>query len=395
MISSLSVCVVTQQFKEIISGPGLHANNLVRYLVKDGHQVTILAPEAQKAAFSTHYDFFGVASPRFARSQARWFSLSWRFRNALRLLENKKKFDLIHFTDAREALFCGSKSPRIGNVNDTYSAELFSPGYYRRHYDDWLIRWMYYLLVHKLEKRIYPRLDAVIANSRYTASVLAREYGLKAPQLRLCYKSVDADFFRQSLRRRLQQEAHPPRVLFVGGNMQRKGLPLLLRAAPAMLQRIPNIEFWIVGRDRAEKMLRQMGSQLGIDTHVHFLGWKSQAELVDLYAQADVFIMPSLVEAFGVAFLEAMAAGLPVIGAAVGGIPEIIEDGKNGRLIPPGDEGKLVETVVEMLSSPALQSQFREEGLKTVKQFSVERMMSETYKIYWDVLNFQFNSPGG
>jgi len=96
--------------------------------------------------------------------------------------------------------------------------------------------------------------------------------------------------------------------------------------------------------------------------------------------------MPSLTEAFGVAILEAMAAGLPVVATSVGGIPEIIRDRQNGRLVPAQDPAALAQTLSEILAQPALQEELRLEGLKTAHQFAVKRMMEETYKVYARVM---------
>ena len=124
----------------------------------------------------------------------------------------------------------------------------------------------------------------------------------------------------------------------------------------------------------------------GVDARFRFLGGKSQAELLDFYAQADVFVMPSLVEAFGVVFLEAMASGIPVIGARAGGVPELIDHDRNGLLIEPGDAGGLTELLLRLLTDTPLQERLRKAGLETAQQFDVERMMQCTYQVYQNVL---------
>jgi glycosyltransferase involved in cell wall biosynthesis len=124
----------------------------------------------------------------------------------------------------------------------------------------------------------------------------------------------------------------------------------------------------------------------GVEASFRFWGWKSQAELLDFYAQADVFVMPSLVEAFGVVFLEAMASGIPVIGTRAGGIPELIEHGRNGLLSEPGDVVGLAESLLGLLADVPLQQRLRHAGLETAQSFDVERMMQCTYQVYQTVL---------
>ena len=187
----MNICVITQQVKKTISGVGLHTHNLVRSLVEDGHNVWVISPEVQRPSGDLGYRFIGVPSPLFKENQARWISLSYTFAQALYGLLKNEPIDLAHFTDAREAFFFRTQLPIIGNINDTYSAELRPISYYRRYYDDWGIRWLYYRLVHYCEKNTLSRLSAVIANSHFTARVICNEYKVSPEKIYTCYKSVD------------------------------------------------------------------------------------------------------------------------------------------------------------------------------------------------------------
>lgn len=384
-IKMLSICVVTQQYQQVISGIGLHTRNLVSRLVSDGHRVTVVAPLDQSPSGKGNFRFIGVAPPLFKRNQARWFSLALSFARVLRLLELQEEFDLIHFTDARESLFCHTHTPTVGNVNDTYAAEVQSPSYYRRYYNDWALRWVYYRFVRYCESLALPRLKAIIANSHYTAKIIASQYHVPNERLYICYKSIDPEHYASVLtsRRSRSSRFH---VLFVGGNMQRKGLPILIEAAPQILEELPNTEFWVVGNDAAISRMKDLCRTKGVDSNFCFWGWKPHDELLQLYAQADVFVMPSLVEAFGVVFLEAMACGVPAIGSSVGGIPEIVRHGYNGLLISPGNADKLAVAVSQVLRNASLQKRLREGGLETVQRFSVGHMMECTYQVYKTLL---------
>ncbi len=379
----LHIVVVTQQVGRIFSGPGLHARNLIHSLVQDGHQVTVIAPPSQRPAGNLPYEFVPVPEPAFARTQARWISLSYSFGLALKNLEAARQVDLVHFTDAREALFTRTRAGLVGNVNDTYAAELFSPGYYRRHYTDWLQRWAYYVVTRRLEGLVYHRLDAILANSRFTAQMIQAAYRLPAEKVFVCYKSVDAAYWRREMAARSgKRAAGPKRVLFVGTNMQRKGLPTLIKAAPQVARALPGVQFLVVGEDKAIPAMRKLCCEEGVEGNFQFLGWKSQAELLELYAGADVFVLPSLTEALGVALLEAMAAGLPVIGSDAGGIPEIITDGVNGLLVPPDNPARLADALVRALSSPELASALVQGGFENLGRFDLHTMMARTYEVY-------------
>lgn len=378
----LSICVVTQQYARIISGIGLHTQLLVTRLVRDGYRVTILTSSDQHSVENLPVSLVQVPPPLLRHSQARWIMLSWWFAQALKKFGDS--FDIIHFTDAREALFYNSRrTPLVGNVNDTYAVEGKSLAYYRRFYVDWFPRWLYYWVVRASEKRTLPRFQAIIANSRYTAEVLKARYPIVPERLWVCYKAIDLKRYIPALKARMHLSlSTPKRILFVGGNMQRKGLPTLIRAAPYVLSVVPDAEFWVVGEDRHIPRMKKLCCSLGVGHAFRFWGWKSGDELLDIYSQADVFTMPSLVEALGVAFLEAMACGLPVVGTSVGGIPEIIKHGENGLLVEPGNAQQLAQALIQVLKDDNLRKQLIAGGLDTASQFSVDRMMNCTYNAY-------------
>ena len=384
-MQSLRVCVITQQLRTVISGPGLYSNLLVASLLEQGHSVWVVAPESQRPA-SAPYTFIGVPEPKFGGSQARWVSLGASFWTALKQLVKTTPIDLFHFTDAREAVFCGALHPKIGNVNDTYSAELHPLGYYRQHYDDWLLRWAYYRAVHLAESAIYPGFERLVANSQFTARIIQSVYPLRAEKLRVCYKSVDVSRFRPMAQGR-SYGGGAPTILFVGSNMQRKGLPSLIQAAPAVLRQFPAARFQVIGADARIAAMRQLCAASGVEAAFDFLGWKSQQELPDYYARADVFALPALTEALGVVFLEAMAAGVPVIGTRVGGIPEIIQHGENGLLVEPDNPTALAAALIQILGSPAEAARLAGSALNTLARFDKAAMMTTTYAIYAEVID--------
>ncbi len=385
----MNICIVTQQYKNVISGVGLHANNLTQSLLKDGHTITLLLPEDQ----APQDDLPGltvvtVRKPAFSQSQARWLPLSFSFSTALRKLEIQNNFDLIHFTDARESFFCHTRAPMIGHVNDTYSAELRSLLDYKKNYPDWILRWLYYSTVHFLESRKLQRLKLVVANSQFTADTIIKNYPTAASKVRLCYKSVDVERYQEVFRYREATPPDPDRqvILFVGSNMHRKGVPDLIKAAPGVIKEHPEIQFVIVGNDKSIFQLEGLCASLGISCNFEFEGWRSQADLLGYYQHATIFVMPSLTEALGVTFLEAMAAGVPVIGTNVGGIPEIIQDGINGLLVPVKSPSSITEAINHLLSDDQLRKNLAENASGTLNNFDVSSMMDCTYRLYRKVI---------
>lgn len=386
----MNICIVTQQYKNVISGVGLHANNLTTALLSEGHTITLMLPEDQAPQFeSPQLTVVTVKKPSFNQNQARWLSLSRLFNAALKKLESTNKFDLIHFTDVRESFFCTSRTPMIGHINDTYSAELASPLYYKKHYPDWLFRWLYYSAVHFLESIKLQRVKILVANSDFTANTIKKAYPSVASKVRVCYKSVDVERYHEVYESRKAAPPDPNQqtILFVGSNMYRKGVADLIKAAPGVVEEFPQVRFILVGQDKSIDRLKEMCTALNVESNFDFLGWQSQESLLPRYKQASVFVMPSLTEALGVTFLEAMAAGVPVIGTAVGGIPEIIEGGVNGLLVPVESPHLICGAIKRLLSDSDLRQELTLNAYNSLAKFDVSRMMACTQKLYQEALN--------
>jgi glycosyltransferase involved in cell wall biosynthesis len=382
-MSQRAICIVTQQYKTIWSGIGLHARNLLNGLHEQGHRLTLLTQKSQvDPGIPDDVQVISVPDSHLG-SQARWIPLAWNFAHTLHSLEIEKPFDIVHFTDAREALFF-AKIGRVvvGNVNDYYAAELMPLEYYRHYYADWWKRWPYYFVVHQCERFVLRRMEAIIPNSDYTCKAILQAYRLDPRKLFRCNKCIDLSQYDHSPR----QYSKGVMVLFVGGNMQRKGLGTLIRAAVKVTKSRPDVIFKVVGADPNLPRMQEIGSRLGVKDHFEFSGWMPNSEVQKLYRRASVFVMPSLVEAFGVVFLEAMACGTPVIGARVGGTPELIKHEENGLLVEPDDSEELSNAILRILDDPKLAARLGENGRRTAEQYGIESMLACTQLVYESVL---------
>jgi glycosyltransferase involved in cell wall biosynthesis len=143
-------------------------------------------------------------------------------------------------------------------------------------------------------------------------------------------------------------------VLFVGTFSVHKGAKYLIGAIPRVLLRHPNVKLVLVGSGPLEPHLRELVRRLGVTEHVVFVGRTSHHEMPQLVAAADVLVLPSLNEGLPRVILEAMATGLPVVATSVGGVPELVIDGRTGLLVQPGDEEALADAVCRVLDNPDL-----------------------------------------
>ena len=167
--------------------------------------------------------------------------------------------------------------------------------------------------------------------------------------------------------------------------IERKGVQYLLQAAARILRRFPQVKLLIVGDGPLRQSLENLAAEHGIEDKVCFRGFQEcvQAELEKM----DIFVMASLEEALGVAILEAMAAGTPVVATNVGGIPEIVEHGKSGLLVPSRDSEAIYRAVTLLLSNPDKLSQYAAHGYAFVsRHHCAELMVADYERIYNSLL---------
>ena len=131
-----------------------------------------------------------------------------------------------------------------------------------------------------------------------------------------------------------------------------KGADTLISALPSVLKAVPDVSLVLVGDGDDRPRLEQLARDLGVSEHAHFLFGLTPEQLFACYANCDVFALPSRGEGFGLVFLEAMAHAKPVIGGAHGGIPDIVEDGVTGLLVPHGDVERLAQALESLFNDP-------------------------------------------
>jgi phosphatidylinositol alpha-1,6-mannosyltransferase len=147
-----------------------------------------------------------------------------------------------------------------------------------------------------------------------------------------------------------------------------KGADDLIEAIAQLQPSTPDLHLVAVGGGDDLPRLRRLASDCGVADRVSFLEGLSSEQLAACYAHCDIFALPSTGEGFGFVFLEAMAFGKPVLGADSGGIPDLVEDGVNGLLIPPRDQQRLVEALGRLLRDPSLRARLARQGAEIVRR---------------------------
>jgi glycosyltransferase involved in cell wall biosynthesis len=214
------------------------------------------------------------------------------------------------------------------------------------------------------ERRSVRAADLVMAPSRYSAGKIGEYYGIDPRRVAIVPELIDVDGWRALF---AAHPAKPPErftVLAVCRFYPRKQLGVLVEAA----KRLPEVEVRIVGAGPEGGRLRRAGP------HVRWLGNAGREQLAEEYNRCHVFCLPSVQEGFGIVFLEAMAAGKPIVAARAAAVPEVVRDGMDGLLVEPRDAAALAAALARLRDDAALRRHLAANGAQRVEEFRRERV---------------------
>jgi phosphatidylinositol alpha-mannosyltransferase len=232
-------------------------------------------------------------------------------------------------------------------------------------------------------KRFINRLDGKIAVSKaardYVASYFPGEYVIIP-------NGIDVERFGKAEPLEGLREGGS-KILFVGRLEKRKGLKYLLRAFSLVKETLPKSKLIVVGaydKDDKRPFVRY------IRRHrlrgVKFVGYVSEEDLPRYYRTCDVFCAPSIgFESFGIVLLEAMAAGVPIVASDIAGYREVLKDGEEGFLVPPGDEFALADALIRLLNDPSLRKEMGRRGQEKANAYSWERVAGRVLDYYQEL----------
>lgn len=252
-----------------------------------------------------------------------------------------------------------------------------------RHLFDRLFDW--------LALRALRRADALIAVSEFTRQTVVEVLGYPPERIHVVYRAVDTDVFRPlsvppEFRQRYGLDEDCYYILYVGSEDPRKNLKTLIKAFAIVQREIPTARMLKVGPAHfgaeRERLLRLV-TELGLERSVRFLDYVPDEDLPLLYNAADVFVLPSFYEGFGLPALEAMSCGTPVVASNRASLPEVV--GKGGVLVDPNDEHALARSIIDLLADPDRRAVASRAALEQAARFSIERQAVETMAVYREV----------
>jgi UDP-glucose:(heptosyl)LPS alpha-1,3-glucosyltransferase len=234
----------------------------------------------------------------------------------------------------------------------------------------------------ELERGMYasPNLKTVICISKMVKDDIVRRFGVDAAKCEVIHLEIDTEKFhprvreeyRESTRTKLGIPAGAQVAVFAGSGFVRKGVAAFLQ----VVQRLPELHGIVVGHDKAMPKFKSLAARLGVANRVHFTGGVNDVR--PYYGAADVFLMPTLYEPFGLVYGEAMACGLPAIVSRDAGAQDWIAEGQNGFVVDPLDIGSMARTVTAALTNPAMRAAAR----NSVLPFTAEAAAAQYRALY-------------
>ncbi len=253
--------------------------------------------------------------------------------------------------------------------------------------------------IHGLERAMVRRADRVITCSRYMRSHVASVFGVSPARVTVIQNGIDPGDLEpvmpdlDALRARFASAAERL-VLLVGRLVYEKGFHLALDALAPVIRRLGNVRFVVAGTGTAEAELKRQARRLGLSRHGAFLGWVGDDTLHSLYRVADLCIVPSIYEPFGLVALEAMASGCLCVVADTGGLREVVPgDGTVGLRFPSRDSAALGAILEQVLTDDAARAQLVAEAREHVLRFDWGEVARETEALYAEVIAAHRQSP--
>ena len=387
----MRVLILSWEYPPLIEG-GLarHVRKLAENLVAQGIDVHVLARGLEESPPEEELDgvvVHRVREPERPRDLSEF--VTWvEHMNADMLavgveVGDRYDFDLVHGHDwlvavAGDHLANRFRCPLVVTVHATEYGR--HQGWVDKHPQSY---------IHGVERWMANRADRVITCSHYMREHVSDIYDLPEDRIAVIPNGIDpADLVPiddlETLRSRF---AAPDErlVLLVGRLVYEKGFQLALEALPGLIERVGNVRFIVAGSGTAEQELRQQATRLGLDDHGTFVGWIGDDVLHSLYRIADLTVVPSIYEPFGLVALEAMASGCPCLVADTGGLREVVPNDDVGLRFHSRDPSSLGQMAERLLTDDELRDRLVAEASEHVLTFDWADVARQTAQIYGEL----------
>lgn len=394
----MRILIVTETYPPNVNGAALATERMAEELAKHGHHVAVIAPSTAFKHYKTtdgNLTVYRVRSIIIQKNHK--FRVSPQLLHAKEFKEIVKEVqpDIMHINNPG---FLSQTAMTIAKQNNIpiIGTSHFMPENITHylHLPDQLEKFLN-TGIWKIYARFYGKLNLVISPTQTSADLLTK-LGV-GTQVQVISNGIDLKKFNKNNNGEYLKERYKlpdkPTFLFVGRLDKEKCIDVLIRAV-AHIKNKADFHVVIAGKGKEEVDLKELASELEVDHLITFTGYLPKKDLQYIYKVADIFVMPSIAELQSLVTMEAMATGLPVVGADAVALPHLIKDGRNGFLFQPYDENELAEKLLILLNDKSLVKKMGEASLEIIQDHDMEQVVHKIETAYKKVIaEYESNDP--
>ena len=373
-VIKMKICMVTPSFFPITGGTEVAIYEVAARLIKQEHEIILIT--RRLGDMNKRENIEGIEVHRVFAPDNPLGILPLQFSLFSKLKDVVKTCDLIHQFHPYHMGFATILTKKILKKPLVLS----------------LMGWDTYDPIRPVPKILYPYLALVMNSSDMITSPSqdlanhAREQGCKK-DIEIIPHGIDIDKFNPNndgieIRRRLGDKDDEIVALSIQRLYPRKKMEYLISAIAKVVKKDLNVKFVIGGEGPESEKLENLAKELNID-NIIFTGFISDKELPKFYSTCDIFVLHSTYEAFGIVLVEAGAMGKPIVATTVGAVPEVVEDGKTGLLVPPMDSEALADAILKLAENKKLREEMGKKGReKAIKKYDWSGITEKYLDIY-------------
>lgn len=397
---SPKVCFISPEYWPLTGGTGSYVYYLSNELLKNNYRIHVVTGSNQTCdvKVNSHLDVSFLKIPRMPVVKS--FMLAGNSYLKLNSVRNSANVDIMHPQLPLTPSF--AVPPNFGKalvctVHSTWKGEseaIRGEPYSRLNANEkFLVSFNWFLRF--FEEGILNRASKIIAVSHFTKWELTKYYNIPEKKIQVIHNGVDIRKFKPAhnktkIKAELGFKPDDITIVSVGRLYARKGLFTLIESMPAITKRFPKAKFVISGKGQSDEMNKLLAhaDKLGVKNNIVFTGYYPDKKLPKLYQIADVFAFSTFYEHHPFAVLEALSTGLPVVTTTVGGIPETIDNGRNGFLVEPFNERQFADRILYLLEHPQEAFNMGLLARKTVEdRFDWRIVVKDAIKVYEQALS--------
>lgn len=377
----MKILLTTPIFPPEIGGPATYTYEVSKRLMARGHDVRVVTfadakPEVEDIEVMPVRLNYGLLG-----------SLRRQIRLFLTILRAAKGMDLLYTQGAVVVGFCSlligklSKKPVVVKfVGDVAWEQAVNTAKTTKLLEEFLIQpegGFYIKLIMRIQRLAFHQADKVITPSHYLKNILVKFYQVPSSKIEVVYNAVELTEIEAA-----EEKYGQPMAITIGRLVPWKGIDELITLVPALIERYHNFKLVVVGDGPEYQRLMKLCRETGAESDVVFIGRLGREKTLALLKRSDVFILNSRYEGMPHTVIEAMAYECPVIATSLEGTREVIEDGRNGITIDPGDRQQLSEKLIFLLENKSARQKMITEAYKTVRsKFTWERTLGQLERI--------------